>query len=229
MSMSTSARGVAAAAVALAVAAAAGCDRGGGERSEQGAPPTPGSRPAHCPSDTATYVEGRVRLPVVSEREASDAGERGVGTVRRTRPAADVRVVVQRLGKGGDPVEIGTATTDQKGRWCIAWRGDLEFSTNIVAVADAEGRRLRRSLVAARGQHLSIRTEALHRILDERDLLGELSRAAYTNLTAAAATATDVFNRPEPSDDWEKRVERVREAMLEEKRFRRLLDRAGGE
>lgn len=220
---------VAAALVVCFAAAGAGCDGGRGEDGGAERPRSPGARPAYCPSDAVRYVEGRVRLPVVAEAkgDGSDVGASATGTVRRTRPVSGAQVVVERPKDGGERVEVGAATTDEKGRWCVARPEDVELSTEVVAVVQTEEGRLRRSLVASRGQHVSVRTEALHRILDERGLFESLSRAAYTNLVAAAATATDVFNPPKPSDEGrEARIESLRRAMLDEERFRRLLERA---
>jgi len=103
----------------------------------------------------------------------------------------------------------------------------MQLGVERVAVARWEDVELRRSIAAGHGQTISVRSEALHRILEARlDSLSSLSRAAYMNLQAMASTSVDLIDpvRIRPGESAGELIGRVRDRLLRDSRFRARLE-----
>ncbi|MFB6350434.1 MAG: hypothetical protein ABEN55_19445 [Bradymonadaceae bacterium] len=171
--------------------AAVGCDpnapTGGGE-----------SVPEGCPDTGGPFVRGRVLVPDLGgteNRKTEDGGaEDGAASgataseERREVPARDVSVTL--TGGGGE----ATTRTDAKGRWCLDL-GDREPGMDLVARATVGGTTLRRPVITREGQIISVRSEAVLRILEQKlDDPSTVPPAAFLNLEAVVSTATDLLN-----------------------------------
>jgi len=187
---------------------------GGGEASPEG-----------CPETDGPFARGRVLVP---DRDGPDSGQtdrggtenEGVGGARREVAARDMAVTL--TGSDG----AATARSDANGRWCLDL-GDREPGMGLVARAGVEGARLRRPIITREGQVISVRSEAVVRVLhDEIGDPTEVPPAAFLNLEAVASTATDLL----APVDWRGAesiaavVENIEARIREDPRFANTLE-----
>lgn len=198
----------------------------------------------------ATLLRGSVRLPDLrplrraggapsEDAGGGDAGARAPrGASFRERPAREVSVTVYRAdekGSAGPAPKEGLAdtTTDRAGNWCVAVAESVEATPTLLAAARLSGTGsdgedatvLRRSVVTQFGNAVTVRSEALTRVLLEKGRLEDLTSAAYLNLLSVAATAVDLLS-PVPWEGDEsvaESVEKVRRALERDERFEQKL------
>jgi hypothetical protein len=123
---------------------------------------------------------------------------------------------------------VAEATTDSSGEWCVDLPDETEFGVTLIATSEWDGVPLRRSLVASRGQIISVRSEALHRALIGRvDRPESLSSATYLNLQAIASTAIDLLDpvRRREGESPDDLVDRAEGRLREDPRFSERLER----
>lgn len=205
----------------LGLAVVAGCEARSPAPSGNGA-----SVPEGCPETDGPFARGRVLVP---ETGGTDAGETDAATsnvgasgeVRREVPAREVRVTLSGEGKTVD------TRTDANGRWCLGI-GERDPGMTLVARAEVDGTPLRRPVITRKGQIISVRSEAVLRVLEQR--LGDLSAvspAVFLNLEAVASTATDLLD----PIDWRDAesiasvVEKVETRIAGDSRFTETLER----
>lgn len=222
-------------AVLMAVVAVGfGCESGGGPAETTPALNRGGGSSPNCPEAEGGQIRGRVLVPVLSE-EGPDSGldnRRGPGG-RLERPAREVDVAVYTVGS---EEALAETTTDANGRWCVVLPMEREVGTELVAEATIAEDRYRRAVVAEHGQNISVRSEALHRILasepsSEGSEASSISSAVYLNLETVASTAADLVD---PAG-WQRGAtlrsapERLEAQLMEDERFLERLERFGVE
>jgi hypothetical protein len=194
----------------LSMLAAVGCDPAG---------------PASTESATSKkrVIKGSVRLPDFQNLESL-----GQGAVFRERPGLDVPVTLRR-GSGSDEV-LAETRTDADGDWEASVPAKTPLDGSVIAEATVEGATLRRGVVTEFGNAVTIRSEALGRMLAQRGTSpAKLPRASYLNLLSMLATAADLTAPVDWSGDEtiDQAVERVMEAGSEDERFAERLEALG--
>lgn len=191
-----------------------------------------GESSSNCPEAEGRRIRGRVLVPVLSE-EGADSGlenRRGPGG-RLERPAKEVDISVYAVGS---EEVLAEATTDASGRWCVVLPSGREVGTELVAEATIAEKGYRRAIVAEHGQNISVRSEALHRVLASKDSsngtdISSLPPAVYLNLETVASTAADLVD----PTGWQRGAtlasapERLEAQLMENERFLEQLDRLG--
>jgi hypothetical protein len=209
----------------------AGCDPSQPAGSSSPEPPESAS-PEACPDTEGPFVQGRVLVPRLDmprkNAGSNDAGGLDGEVEPREVPADGVRLAVTDLADGS---EVGSTTTDRKGRWCIDL-GDREPGMALLAEVRVDGVDLRRPLLTRDAQIVSIRSEAVWRMLADRlEDPTDVEPATFLNLEAMVSTASDLL---EPVD-WRKvedvaqAVDRTVERATQDRRVsERLEELAGG-
>lgn len=172
-----------------------------------------------CPPEEGAFVQGRVFVP-----RAGRSGDAGAGG-RFERPARDAPVTIYR--SGSPETAVAEVETGADGSWCAALPESVELGVALIAKSEWEGVSLRRSLVASRGQIISVRSEALHRALYEQlDAPTSLSPATYLNLQAIASTAIDLLDpvRRRDGEAPPDLVDRAEGRLREDPRFSERLE-----
>jgi hypothetical protein len=168
-------------------------------------------------------IKGSVRLPDFQNLESL-----GEGAVFRERPGQDVPVA---LRGGSDSGEVlAEVRTDVDGDWEASVPAKTPLDGSVVAEATVEGATLRRGIVTEFGNAVTIRAEALDRMLAQRETSpAKLPRATYLNLLSMLATAADLTTPVDWSGDEtiDEAVERVLEAGRADERFGGRLEALG--
>jgi hypothetical protein len=148
---------------------------------------------------------------------------------RRERPIRGATIEI-RLDRPDD-VLVSTQT-NASGDWCLSAPGDAEFGVELLVRAETPRGRLRRPIVTPLRQIVSVRSEALVRLLDKRPRLwGRLSRAGYLNLQAIASTAVDLLDpvQWQHVESLDVVARRMEETMAADRRLQVELERLSGE
>jgi hypothetical protein len=193
--------------LAALVLSALGCPQGGGS-------------PSDSPPAEQRVIEGSVRLPDFQNLESL-----GEGAVFRERPGQDVPVELRRADQPDDV--LGQTRTDSEGNWSISVPPKTPLDGSIVAVTSLDDTTLRRAIVTEFGNAITIRAEALSRMLAERSSSpAQIPRARYLNLLSMLATAADLTHPVDWAGDetMETAVERVREAGAADPRLSKRLE-----
>ncbi len=181
-----------------------------------------------------TIVRGRVLLPVFEgEDSESDAGHRpdqirdaNIGRPRRReRPASDVEVRLDRLETSEQ--SLVSTRTNASGEWCLSAAEGVELDVELIARAETSRGTLRRSVVTPLRQVISVRSEALTRVLNERSALrAVMSPASYLNLQAVASTAVDLLEpvQWQSVESLDTIAARMRETIEDDRRFQSSVD-----
>lgn len=149
---------------------------------------------------------------------------------RRERPARGATIEIYRRDSPDD-VLVSTQT-NASGDWCVSAPGDAELGVELLARAEASRGRLRRPIVTPLRQIVSVRSEALVRLLEERPRLwGRLSRAGYLNLQAIASTAVDLLDpvQWQHVESLDVVARRMEETMAADRRLQAELERLSGD
>lgn len=198
-------------------------DSDDGEQTRQPSPSP--DRPSYCPDTGDELVRGRVLVPdwLVEGAPATRSDVGSAPEARREVPARDVSVTIR---ESGEAVEIATADTDSKGRWCVDV-GDNDLGMSLIARASIGDGELRRPVITKYGQVISLRSESVLRILEaEFEQLSVISPAAYLNLEAIASTAVDLLDPVEWSEGETSRtaLQKVESHLRRDRRFGEKLD-----
>ncbi len=185
--------------------------------------------PEGCPDTDGPFVRGRVLAPRF-DLAGDDAGSPDAGAWRPERREFPARAVAVTVVSTDDGEAIGRTETDAKGRWCID-TGDREPGMEMLARAAVDGTEFRRPLLTREGQVISVRSEAVWRLIGRAvDEPATVPAATFLNLEVLVSTATDLL---EPVD-WRRvetvgeAVERTVETSRHDPRVSARLERLGG-
>ena len=164
-------------------------------------------------------IQGSVRLPDFENLESL-----GRGAVFRERAARDVPVDIRHVGETDGT--LAQTRTDVDGDWSVSVPAQTPLDGSIVAEASVEDVTLRRGIVTEFGNAITVRSEALGRMLEERSTsAATLPRATYLNVLSMLATAADLTNPVDWSGDEtiEASIQRVRRAGNADERLHKRL------
>lgn len=217
-------------AVLLVVTAGFGCQTRTSSDQEAGRGP---AAPDYCPAGSGDWVAGQVLRPEWRQTagqaapDAASTDTEAPAVERRATPAPKIPV---RLYRHKQEETLARGRTDAKGRWCLRVDGEIGFGVDLLAEATLEDVRLRRPVITRSGQVISLRTEALVRLLVDRQIdLAEVPRPVYLNMEAMAATAVDLIDPVDwrADETLQTGVERAADRLAADERLAKKLQRLG--
>ncbi|RAL20496.1 hypothetical protein DL240_16995 [Lujinxingia litoralis] len=145
-------------------------------------------------------------------------------------PVDGAEVALYRVDGRGEPAgeALVRTTTDRAGQWCVRMPDDAEFGPQLMLIATAGERRLRRPVLHRADLDLYSQPEALLRLIVEEGLsLNQLTIATYLNLDVMAQSAVDLIApvSVEGAHGVESLLARLQQTMAEDPRLSQALER----
>ena len=226
----------------LAVSAcfAVACDSNSGDASsaKQGS----AQQSVDCPGATPKQLEVENHPRVVRGRVVAPQGklafdfsltdwlvsEANAAPLEDEQPVAHVTVELYRIGADGNRSGqiLRSTETDSEGRWCMGLPDGVDPGISLMVRASGDRLTLRRILAIRAAGDISTGSEAIIQTLQERSVdFAEMPLETYLNLEAVADSAVDLLDPVEinDSDRTEDLVERIRQTLRNDRRFRRKL------
>ncbi len=217
-----------------------GCD---GERPSTDQPAdTPVQPAAQCPGATAAdlareyhprLLRGRVlapagklslNAPILEQLDGWLVDTAHAAPLEEEQPVGGVRVFLYRVEPTGEPVgaPLRQTTTDANGEWCMKLPEGVDFGADLVAQAKAGQTQLRRSVVSEFATDIYSASEALTRLLEQRDVdFTKIPTETYFNMESIAATAIDLLEPIElaDADGVDEAVRKIRDVLEDDERL----------
>lgn len=215
------------------------CERDGGEAVDEAGAPTAGACAGASADEAARpyhlrIVRGRVLAPSGELAMRSPFGDWLVPSAHAAplegeQPVPEASVELYRVGSAGEQEGevLRQATTDARGEWCMKLPDGVDLGPTLMLSASSDGTRLRRSLVSPVATDVYSTTEALTRLLQERDVdFTKMPKETYLNIESIADTAVDLLDpvELEPGDNVASVVDKLGESLAKDDRLANKFD-----
>ncbi|QDG51838.1 hypothetical protein FIV42_14125 [Persicimonas caeni] len=201
-------------------------------------PATTADAASTCPGATAEeaaqqyhprILRGRVLAPGGQLAMRSPFGDWLVGSAHAAplegeQTVPEATVALYRVGPDGQKrgEVLRRATTDIQGEWCMKLPDGVDFGPDVMLAASADDTRLRRSLVSPVATDIYSTTEALTRLLQEREVdFTKMPKETYLNIESIADTTVDLLQPVQlaPDDNVASTVDKIGEALAKDERL----------